>query len=37
VIEEVKHRLAVWKQERYATGESDWLDGVKPSLKETAT
>lgn len=28
IIEEVKKRLTVWKQERYATGETQWLDGV---------
>lgn len=36
VIEEVKQRLAVWKQERYVTGESDWLDGVTPNVPEAA-
>ena len=36
VIEEVKQRLAVWKQERYVTGESDWLGGVTPPVQESA-
>lgn len=31
VIEEVKQRLTVWKQERYVSGETQWLDGVVPS------
>ena len=36
VIEEVKQRLAVWKQERYVSGGSEWLDGVIPPLEEKA-
>ena len=36
VIEEVKQRLAVWKQERYVSGDSEWLDGVIPPLEEKA-
>jgi molybdopterin synthase catalytic subunit len=36
VIEEVKQRLAVWKQERYVTGERDWLAGTTPSIPWTA-
>ena len=36
VIEEVKKRLAVWKQERYVSGDSEWLDGAIPPLKERA-
>jgi molybdopterin synthase catalytic subunit len=36
VIEEVKQRLAVWKQERYTSGESDWLAGSIPPIRETA-
>jgi molybdopterin synthase catalytic subunit len=36
VIEEVKQRLAVWKQERYVSGGSEWLDGVVPPLGEKA-
>jgi molybdopterin synthase catalytic subunit len=27
VIEEIKRRLPVWKQERYITGETRWLAG----------
>lgn len=27
VIEEIKHRLPVWKQEHYAGGGSSWLEG----------
>lgn len=30
VIEEVKRRLPVWKQERYADGTLEWLDGHPP-------
>jgi molybdopterin synthase catalytic subunit len=30
VIEEVKKRLSVWKQERYVSGESSWLAGAIP-------
>jgi molybdopterin synthase catalytic subunit len=30
VIEEIKRRLPVWKQERYAGGESEWLGGEDP-------
>lgn len=31
IIEEVKKRLTVWKQERYVSGEAEWLDGEVPS------
>lgn len=27
IIEEIKQRLPVWKQERYATGDRKWLSG----------
>lgn len=27
VIEQIKKRLPVWKQERYVSGEHKWLDG----------
>lgn len=30
VIEAIKQRLPVWKQERYITGEQQWLEGVVP-------
>ena len=30
VIEQIKVRLPVWKQERYREGESRWLEGVQP-------
>lgn len=36
VIEEIKKRLPVWKEEHYADGESRWLDGVKPPAPEAA-
>lgn len=32
VIEEVKKRLTVWKQERYVSGESEWLEGAVPRV-----
>ena len=31
VIEEIKRRLPVWKQEHYVSGEAAWLDGRVPS------
>ncbi len=31
VIEEIKRRLPVWKQEHYTTGERVWLDGHAPA------
>jgi molybdopterin synthase catalytic subunit len=37
VIEEVKKRLTVWKQERYAEGDAAWLDGVTPPAPERST
>jgi molybdopterin synthase catalytic subunit len=30
VIDEIKRRLPVWKQERYADGDVEWLDGADP-------
>ncbi len=30
VIEQIKQRLPVWKQERYADGDDAWLDGSVP-------
>jgi molybdopterin synthase catalytic subunit len=37
VIEEVKRRLTVWKQERYMEGDREWLAGVTPpSAREGA-
>ncbi len=27
VIEQIKHRLPVWKQEHYVDGDSEWLEG----------
>lgn len=35
VIEEVKQRLAVWKQERYVSGDSEWLPGAVPPAEAT--
>lgn len=36
VLEEIKHRLPVWKLERYADGDEAWLDGVAPPVPERA-
>lgn len=32
IIEEIKKRLPVWKQERYREGDTAWLAGVTPSV-----
>lgn len=34
IIEEIKKRLPVWKQEHYVSGETDWLGGAIPPLAE---
>lgn len=31
-IEAIKHRLPVWKEERYANGGSEWLPGQVPAV-----
>ena len=31
VIDEIKHRLPVWKKEHYRSGESGWVNCAKPS------
>lgn len=33
VIEEIKRRLPVWKQERYVEGTERWLEGVTPHVR----
>lgn len=33
VIEEIKKRLPVWKQEHYVEGGSEWLDGTTPAVE----
>jgi molybdopterin synthase catalytic subunit len=33
VIEEIKQRLPVWKQERYLEGTEKWLEGAVPTLE----
>lgn len=33
VIEEIKRRLPVWKQEQYADGDVRWLDGQRPEVE----
>jgi molybdopterin synthase catalytic subunit len=30
VIEEIKKRLPIWKQERYSDGNTEWVDGTVP-------
>jgi molybdopterin synthase catalytic subunit len=32
IIEEIKRRLPVWKEERYSEGEARWLDGEIPTV-----
>jgi len=32
VIEEIKKRLPVWKKERYADGDAEWVEGTVPPL-----
>lgn len=34
IIEEIKKRLPVWKQEHYVSGGADWLGGALPPLAE---
>jgi len=34
VIEEIKRRLPVWKQEHYRDGGARWLDGQVPPVRE---
>jgi molybdopterin synthase catalytic subunit len=34
VIEEIKSRLPIWKQERYVDGEGGWLEGRVPEVEE---
>ncbi len=36
VIEEIKRRLPVWKEERYVEGGARWLDGLTPPAPEPA-
>lgn len=36
IIEEIKRRLPVWKSERYADGQTDWLEGRGPPVTEPA-
>ena len=30
IIEEIKKRVPVWKKERFADGETSWVEGVRP-------
>ena len=34
IIEEIKKRLPVWKKERFANGETIWVEGVRPDEGE---
>jgi molybdopterin synthase catalytic subunit len=34
VIEEIKRRLPIWKQERYVSGGARWLEGQVPPVPE---
>lgn len=36
IIEQIKVRLPVWKQEHYAGGESEWLAGTVPPAVDRA-
>jgi molybdopterin synthase catalytic subunit len=36
IIEQIKARLPVWKQEHYASGEAEWLGGSVPPVAEAA-
>jgi len=36
VIEAIKQRLPVWKEERYADGAAEWLPGHVPAVGEEA-
>lgn len=33
VLEQIKQRVPVWKRERYAEGDSRWLDGAVPGAR----
>lgn len=33
IIEEIKTRVPVWKEERYAEGDAAWLDGTVPEVQ----
>ena len=36
VIDEIKHRLPIWKKEHYVNGESGWVNCAKPREAEPA-
>ena len=36
IIEEIKQRLPVWKEEHYVSGEVEWLAGSVPPVTEAA-
>lgn len=33
IIEEIKVRVPVWKEERYADGDATWLEGARPEVR----
>ena len=33
IIEEIKKRLPVWKEEQYVEGDATWLDGAIPEVR----
>ena len=37
IIEEIKKRLPVWKQERYQDGATEWVEGMVPPGTGAAT
>jgi molybdopterin synthase catalytic subunit len=37
VIEEIKRRVPVWKEEHYIEGDARWLDGTVPPMPADAT
>jgi molybdopterin synthase catalytic subunit len=34
VIERLKHEVPIWKRERYADGEEEWVEGATPRIPE---
>jgi molybdopterin synthase catalytic subunit len=35
IIDEIKHRLPIWKKEHYASGASAWVNCAKPAAPES--
>jgi molybdopterin synthase catalytic subunit len=36
VIEQLKHRVPIWKRERYRDGTREWVDPTRPATEATA-